>query len=132
MKKFTKMLTVIIAATAITISAGTKSVSASVGSTSSDSEFLHEIGICSDSSGWTDTIFHWGNVSNKVDKAWAGVGVTSVTNFAGENSYYINGREVTRREAVEYAAEKLGKNVDMNKYCKEPSSKGAHLISVVK
>ncbi len=108
-RKFTKIMAAVLAAAAITVSAGTTSVSAATDGVAIDSLFLTEIGVSSNK--WTNlyTAFNWGEVSKDVDAAWARAGVRAVTNPVSSNEYYIDGRKVTREEAYDYAAKKLGK-----------------------
>ena len=113
MKRFTKFIAAILAATAITVSATTKSASASADQTAQDSQFLNTIGYSPDRNGETYTYFHWGEVSKMVDKAWAKAGITSVTSWEGVNRYWLDGKEISRKEAFFYAA---GHPVDLNKY----------------
>ena len=115
-KKFTRIAAAVLAAAAITISAGTMSVSADSTQTSYDSQFLNDMGLCADRWGDTYTYFHWGEVSKAVDECWAKAGVVSVTSWNHGNKYYIADREVTREEAYDYAAKKLGRTYDSTKY----------------
>ena len=44
------------------------------------------------------------------------MGVRSVTDYWDNNQYYINGRKVTRQEAYDYVANKLGKTYNKDKF----------------
>jgi hypothetical protein len=115
-RKFTKIMAAVLAAAAITISAGTMSVSADTSETGYDSQFLNDMGVCPDRWGGFYTAFHWGEVSGMTDQAWARMGVRSVTNWGDCNEYYINGKKVKREEAYDYVAKKLGRTYDKKKY----------------
>ena len=123
MKNFTKFIAVALAAAAITISAGSHSVSAAVNDVVVDSVFLQNIGVSPNS--WPDyyTIFNWKEVSNDVDAAWARAGVRSVSRTFGENDYYIDGKKVTREEAFKHALSRSGKTVDIKRYFPPESNK---------
>ena len=116
MNKIVKVMTTALAAATIAISAGAMSASADSKETASDTQFLNEMGVCPDRWGAWYTEFNWDEVSNWADGSWAKVGVCCVSHWGGMNEYYINGNKVTRPEAYKYAAEKLGKSYDENKY----------------
>lgn len=107
-KKFTKIIAAVLAA-AITISAGSLSVSAEMTDTGFDSEFLNDMGVCPDRWGPVYITFNWSEVSKAVDESWAKMGVRCVTNPWDDNKYYINDKEVTKWEAYDYVAHKLNK-----------------------
>ena len=115
MKKFIRIIAAVMAAATIAVTASV-SASANLGCTANDSQFLNDIGLCPDRWGCIYTAFHWGEVSKAVDAAWAKAGVTSVTSPDDFNDYYINGEWVDRRMAIQYAADSLGKNIDVKKY----------------
>ena len=54
--------------------------------------------------------------SNKVDKAWEKAGVRCVTNYFLTNDYYVNGKKVSRIEALEYVNAKYGKVLNVHTY----------------
>ena len=109
MKKFTRIIAAGLMAAAITVSAGTMSVSAEMAGTGCDSQFLNDMGVCPDRWGSVYITFNWSEVSKAVDESWAKMGVRCVTNFWDDNKYYINGKEVTKWEAYDYVAHKLNK-----------------------
>ena len=117
MIKFKKIIAAAVATAAMAL---TTSVCASANAfnTASDSQFLNDVGVCGDRWGAASTAFHWESVSETVDSAWAKAGITSVTKPVLGNAYYIKstGKEVTRSEALEYAAKYLGKNINIDKY----------------
>ena len=80
------------------------------------SQFLNDMGVCPDRWGGLYTEFHWGEVSGMTDRAWARMGVRSVTNWGARNEYYINGKKVKREEAYDYVAKKLGRTYDKDHF----------------
>ena len=48
-------------------------------------------------------IQHWDHCSSAVDAGWKNAGVTSVTRFMDSNTYFIDGKEVSRYEAFKHA-----------------------------
>ena len=116
MKRFTKIMAAVLAAAAITVSAGTINVSATAHQAAKDSQFLNDMGLCPDRWGECYARFHWDEVSQWDDGCWAKVGVCCVSHYWYSNDYYIDGKEVTRYEALEYAAKKLGKSYEWKKY----------------
>ena len=46
---------------------------------------------------------HWDECSSAVDAGWAAAGVTTVTRFCDADTYFIDGKEVSVRQAYEYA-----------------------------
>lgn len=86
------------------------------GTTSLDSEFLHDIGYgIGPLSNW-NLIFHWDSNSAKVDAAWANFGIRCITDPCGENEFYIDGKNVSPREAYLRAAEQAGRTDVFDKY----------------
>ncbi len=65
------------------------------------------------------TLFHWETVSKAVDESWAKIGVHCVTRFGNSNIYYIDGKEVLRVEAYDYASKKLSKTYEKDDYLKK-------------
>ncbi len=53
------------------------------------------------------------------------MGVRSVTVYDDLNRYYINGKEVSREEAYEYVAKKLGKTYNKNTFFPQRGKKRA-------
>ncbi len=116
MNKFTKIMAAVLATAAITVSAGSHSVSATGNETCKDSQFLNDMGVCPDRWGVSYALFHWGKVSGITDESWAKMCVRSVTRCSGNNNYFINGKEVTRAEAYEYVAKKLDRPYNRDAY----------------
>ena len=116
MNKIAKVMTTTLAAATIAISASAMSASAECRDTAYDSQFLNDMGVCPDRWGQFYTTFHWDEVSNWVNGAWAQAGVHVETDWFDTNEYYIDGNKVQRYEAFDYAAKKLGKTYDWNKY----------------
>ena len=48
-------------------------------------------------------ISHWDHCSSAVDDGWRKAGVTSVTRFLDSNTYFIDGKEVSRNQAYKHA-----------------------------
>ena len=119
MKKYKRIIGALIAAAAVS-AAVSVNASANAGCTAADSQFLNDIGLCSDRWGTDYTITHWGEVSKAVDKAWEAAGVRSVTKFFFDNEYYIDGKKIDRTDAINRAADSLGKQIDINKYTDGP------------
>lgn len=75
-----------------------------IGECNKDSKFLTDIGIMKSEVGCMDLTFHWKSSSKKVDDAWQSVGIRCVSKPAGDNVYYINGKKVSRNDAIKAAA----------------------------
>ena len=72
----------------------------SVGQTADDSQILYKYGLVSDWHRFTGTLFKWKSVSSEVDSGWAKAGITCVTKPMSDNQYFLNGKEITRAEAI--------------------------------
>ena len=116
MNKIAKVMTTVLAAATIAVSAGAMSASADSKETASDTQFLNEMGVCPDRWGAWYTDFHWEEVSNWADGSWAKAGVCCVSHWWDINDYYIDGKKVSQKQAYDYVSEKLGKTYDVNKY----------------
>ena len=76
-----------------------------------DDTFLTKFGYMEEGS--RDYLFDWIKDSAKVDAGWAKAGVTCCTVFGcGDNKYWINGNEVSRKEAFAYVLRKNGYSED--------------------
>jgi len=53
------------------------------------------------------TFFCWDSVSKQVDAGRARVGITCVTKFAAPNQYFLNGKEISRDEAVKHLKDRF-------------------------
>ena len=78
------------------------------------------MGACPDRWGEFKTTFSWKSISPMADQAWARMGVRCVSDYWDDNHYYINGREVNRKEAYDYVAQKLGKTYNKDKFFPQP------------
>ena len=74
------------------------------GETSYDSEFLNRLGLCEYYDGKT-LRKDWDKHQEIVD-AWAKVGVTVRAHLSSQNLYKVNGKYVSRLEALAYVKEK--------------------------
>ncbi len=109
-RKFTKIIAAVLAAAAITVSAGAHSVSASIVDMDPESRFLKSMGFSANV--WTEaySTFHWKEASRDLEAAWARAGVTVVTKVSGNNEYYINGKRVRRYQAYEHVRSLVNKH----------------------
>ena len=71
-----------------------------MGETCNDSRILKEKGYMDKSFGEFHMLFHWVSDSAAVDAGWARAGIRCVTKPTSWNSYYKNGQEITRDEAL--------------------------------
>ena len=110
-RKFTKIMAAVLAAAAITFSAGAKSVCADTYETAEDSQLLNYRRVCPDRWGQVYTIWNWEKVSNTVDESWRKVGVQCVSDYFHDNKYYINGKEVSRSKAYIHMILQVDKSV---------------------
>lgn len=81
----------------------------SVWQTADDSEFLYDYGLVEDWHGQTTTMFNWVSYSAKVDEGWSKAGITCVTKPWGDNLYFKNGKEISRKEAYDHVKASLPK-----------------------
>ncbi len=79
-----------------------------IGHTDRDGRFLAAIGVMDSEFGTWDTTFHWNSSSKKLDDAWNKVGVRCVSSPVWDNVYYINGKPVSRENAIKYVAKSVG------------------------
>ena len=81
--------------------------------TAGDEDFLAAMGYMKGSSS-TDYLFGWKENSAAVDSAWSKAGVTCVTKFGcPDNLYFINGKQVKRKEAFSHVLRQRGFNEDV-------------------
>ena len=71
-----------------------------IGDTAEDSKLLYNYGLVDDWHGSIATGFYWGSYSAAVDEGWAKAGITCVTKPFKSNQYFMNGREISRDDAV--------------------------------
>jgi len=81
-----------------------------------DQDFLSMLGYTT-KTGFTDPFiaaFKWEKISSAVDAGWAKAGVTCVTKFGcPDNLYFINGQQVSRKEAFAHALRQQGASDDV-------------------
>ena len=73
-----------------------------LGFTSLDSTVLYAYGLVDDYHGNTHMYFHWDSDSNAVDEGWKKAGITCITKPLNKNKYFLNGKEISRNEAVNH------------------------------
>ncbi len=79
--------------------------------TAGDTRFLNDLaGLC-DRFGATKAFFYPGIVEDEASKGWSKIGITVHTGFSGSNAYYLNGEQISRQQAFEYALKKFGRNL---------------------
>ena len=93
-----------------TLSGGT------IGACEHDSLFLTDIGAMKEKVGAWDLTIHWGSASSKVDAAWNKLGIRCVSHPATDNAYYINGKAVSRDDALKAAASAKGYSGSLFRY----------------
>ena len=71
-----------------------------VGDTAEDSKLLYNYGLVDDWHGSIATGFYWGSYSAAVDEGWAKAGITCCTVPFGANKYWLDGKRISRDEAV--------------------------------
>lgn len=84
--------------------------------TAKDSKFLTEIGVMNDGISEMRLTFGWDSNSAAVDTGWASIGITCVTVPFDTNRYYLNGKQITRKEALNYAMKKTGNYINITDY----------------
>ena len=77
--------------------------------TAGDSRFLNDLGGYCDRFGATRTFFDEAAISKKVVAAWAKFGITLKSKWYSKNSYYHNGKEIFRQDAMLIACKAVGK-----------------------
>jgi len=79
--------------------------------TAGDTRFLNDLaGLC-DRFGATKAFFYPGIVEDEASKGWSKIGITVHTGFSGSNAYYLNGEQISRQQAFEYALKKFGRKL---------------------
>ena len=73
-----------------------------IGQTVGDAAILKKKGYMSEDVGFFDTCAHWHENANKVGRAWLKAGLEVGLSYAYNNKYWIDGRRVSRTEALEY------------------------------
>ena len=86
--------------------------------TASDSQFLRDVGINDEYTGWNNkfTERQFEGVSKVVIDGWAKIGITCTPDQKGENTYSMNGAAITRKEAYEEAMKVKNKHLPLSGY----------------
>lgn len=79
----------------------------SMGQVTADSELLHKLGLMDEEFGTFDVMFHWESCSEKVDDAWAKIGITCVSFYDYNNYYYYEGQGISWNDAQKIAKDKM-------------------------
>ena len=91
-----------------------------VGATEYDSKFLKKMGFMNEDEivnvGWFGQ--GWIDGSRAVDNGWAKAGIRCCTKYVKANSYWLiaTGQPLSRQEAYEYVANKVGKSFNYGDY----------------
>lgn len=81
-----------------------------------DSRFLNDLAGLTDRYGAAKTFFDYASISEEVIQAWSKVGISVSTGWRVSNRYFKNGVEMSREDALKYAAKQYGKDLNsMNK-----------------
>ena len=86
--------------------------------TASDSQFLRDIGINDEYTGWGGyfTGRQFDGVSKVVSEGWDKIGITCTTSKDGDNTYKLGEKEITREDAYKAAMKAQGKNLPLSRY----------------
>ncbi len=79
-----------------------------------DSYFLNYMlgnDVCRRWQGSDGKLYNDTDIFRQVRDAWRKVGVEFVADYSDKNEYYIDGKQVSRRQALEHAQSVLGKKV---------------------
>ncbi|SDY15009.1 hypothetical protein SAMN02910264_01555 [Ruminococcaceae bacterium YAD3003] len=87
-----------------------------ISETAKDSQFLTEIGVMNDGISEMRLTFAWDSNSAAVDAGWASIGIVCVTVPFDTNRYYLNGKQIGRKAALNYAMQKTGKYIRITDY----------------
>ena len=70
----------------------------------------------------------WRAGTRAVEDGWSAAGITCYTDYFGDNKYWIKstGKEISREAAMNYVANKLGKNINIANYIPEPIEPDYH------
>ena len=79
--------------------------------TAADSRFLNDLAGLTDRYGATRAFFEDAKISKEVTAAWNKIGIGVDTSWGGSNKYFKDGQEITRKQAVQFACEKYGRNL---------------------
>ena len=78
-----------------------------ISETVEDSRILFDHRLMEDSLGPLNVFLDWVNESRLVDEGWSKAGITCVTKFAKSNQYFVDGKEVSRDEAIKIMKSKI-------------------------
>ena len=79
--------------------------------TAADSRFLNDLaGLC-DRFGSTRAFFDTNKVAEEAKSGWGKVGIEFYFRPGVGNKYYLDGKRISRNEAIRYACNKVGKNL---------------------
>ena len=79
--------------------------------TAADSRFLNDLAGLTDRYGAGRAFFEDAKISKEVTIAWNKVGIGVYTSWGGSNTYFKDGKQITRQEAINFACEKYGKDL---------------------
>ena len=68
-----------------------------------DSAELKDLGLLDRTVGDIYTLFHWDESTSFVESGWAKIGIVCVTRAGSHNSYFYQGKEIRRDDALEFA-----------------------------
>lgn len=75
--------------------------------TVADSRFLHDLNGSTKGYSAESAFFIHSKISKEVTAAWSALGISVDTSWGcPDNKYFLNGKEITRREAINYACKK--------------------------
>ena len=69
--------------------------------TADDSQALYSKHLMNEEYNFIDLMFDWVELSKRVDEGWINAGIISVTKPTGSNKYLKNGKEITRKQALQ-------------------------------
>ena len=78
-----------------------------IGQVTCDSELLHKLGLMDEEFLTAEVMFDWISCSDKVDKAWAKIGITCDSYYNYNNYYYYQGKGISWNEAQKIAKDKM-------------------------
>lgn len=76
-----------------------------------DSRFLNDLANLTDRYGATRTFFQYSSISDEVVQGWSKAGIALSPSFSGDNKYFLNGNQISREDAMNYAAKQFGKDL---------------------
>ena len=82
--------------------------------TGNDSVILYKYGLIDDHFGGVYASFNWESKSKEVDTGWAKAGITCITKPFKDNKYFLDGKEISREEAIAHVKANFSKIRDWN------------------